>query len=351
MHRLRDAEAELLQIFQTSASKHEAHARARRVMEQLARDPSFLAAVLARYLSTPGALEKKNYPVVGMNIALNPWFSLVANCWIPLPDRDTNMSTKAIHHHGNMLLTTATLFGPGYEHWMFTLPAPVSEGSDTYAMELLEAAPHPLHHVAFVNAWTGHAPFYPRSLSITLALWSSFLPTSWRDRVKRLEIFQGREDTLRKVVVRFGLRKQLDLKVVDSFDFYPQPDGFGVTRDRSEFALGPNEDHLHSVFHVVQETGNEQLAGLIRKTLDAVAAPGTRQVAERLVTRLERGQPIEGRLSSGHFGVPTMNFTRDEVRNALKIVSARSESKKGVDNGRQFSAAADGEASSRAGSG
>src|SRR5438067_5043713 len=98
--RLRDADSELLRAFRASNDKHEANARAKPIMEQLSRDPTFFAAVLEKYVSTPGALDKGNYPVVGMEITTNPWFGLVANCWIPLPDRATNVSTKAIHHHG-----------------------------------------------------------------------------------------------------------------------------------------------------------------------------------------------------------------------------------------------------------
>ena len=130
--------------------------------------------MIAKYLTTPRALDKKNYPVVGMDLALNPRFGLVANCWIPLPGRETNVSTKAIHHHGAMLLTTANLYGPGYEHWMFKMPKALNEGTDLYTMDLLEAGPHPLHHVSFVDKWTAHLPLYPKSLSITLTLWSNF---------------------------------------------------------------------------------------------------------------------------------------------------------------------------------
>lgn len=344
MDRLREAEAELVAIFRTSATKHEANARAKPILEQLTRDPRFLSAVIAKYLTTPGALDKKNYPVVGMEIALNPWFGLVANCWIPLPGRETNISTKAIHHHGTMLLSTATVFGPGYEHWMFSMPQPVTKGSDVYAMKLLEAAPHPKHHVSFVDKWTAHAPLYPESLSITLALWSNSLPTTWRDRIKRLPVFKGRENQLRRLAVRLGLKKGLDLKVVDSFDFYPEEDGFKVTRDRTEFTLGPNEDHVCSVFHVVQQTGNEHLARTVRKAIDARKVTTGRPAVERLVAQLEKGTPIEGRLSSGHYGVPRMNFTRAEIERALAAVKATAEQKQGEAHGRKFASEAHGEA-------
>lgn len=348
MKALRDAERELLGIFKGSASKHEANARARPVMEQLSREPSFLSAVIEKYLSTPGTLDKKNYPVVGMDIALNPWFGLVANCWIPLPGRQTDVSTKAIHHHGTMLLTTATLYGPGYEHWMFTMPEPVREGADVYKMDLLEASPHPANHVSFVDKWTAHVPLYPSALSITLALWSNSSPTTWKDRVKRFKYFQGREKKLRELAVRLGLKRGLDLKVVESFDFYPDADGFKVIRDRKEFTLGPNEDHLCSVFHVVQQTGNEHLARTVRRSLDTGKVTTGRPVVERLVAQLERGKPIEGKLSSTHYDVPTMNFTRAEIERALAALKTHADSKtrsnQGEADGRKLTAQADGQA-------
>jgi hypothetical protein len=333
MDRLREAETELVRLFKGSATKHEANERARPLLEQLSRDPTFLAAVLERYLETPGSLDKKNYPVVGINIALNPYFGLVANCWIPLPGRETHIATKAIHHHGDMLLSTATIFGPGYEHWMFSTPKPLTDGGDTYRMELLEAAPHTLHHVSFVDAWIAHTPLYPKSLSITLALWSSRHPVTWRDRAKRIPLFKGRETELRNLAVKLGLRKKLALKVVESFDFVPEDAGFRVMRERKEFELGPNEDHLCSVFHVVQETGNERLARTVRRSIEQGKVKVGRAAVERLLTRLEKGTPIEGKLSEGHYGVPHANFTRQDIERALSAVK---ETTSGVDSGRQF---------------
>ena len=242
MDRIREAVGELLRVFRSAASKHEANQAAAPIMEQLTRHPAFLTVVIEKYLSTPGSLDRKNYPVVGMEIASNPWFGLVANCWIPLPGRETHISTKCIHHHGNMLLTTATLFGSGYEHWMFTRPSELDAATGLYEMKLIESAPHPKHHVSFVDAWIAHTPFYPKDLSITLALWSNQKPTTWRDRVKRLPGVSANANTLRDVAVKLGMAKALDLKIVESYDFFPVADGFQVMRERKEFGLGPVED-------------------------------------------------------------------------------------------------------------
>jgi hypothetical protein len=322
MDRIRDATADLVSIFRSSATKHEANTRAAVVMEQLTHEPAFLTAVLDRYIDDPRSLNRKNYPVIGIEIALNPWFGLVANCWIPLPGRETHIATKAIHHHGDLLLTTATLYGPGYEHWMFTLPEPTGRDDGTYTMELIESAPHPQHHVSFVDAWTAHTPLYPKSLSITLALWSRRFPTTWKDRAKRLPFVRGREAQLKKVVESLGLRKTMQLNVIESFDFHPEGDTFKVMPERKEFGLGPNEHHVCSLFHVLQETGNEHLSRTLRRQLDHGAAVEGRAAIERLLPDLEHGKPIEGRLSEGHYGLPYANFTRDDILCALRGASA-----------------------------
>ena len=314
---IREAEEDLITVFRTSAEKHEANRRARPVLEQLSRDPGFLTQVLDRYLRTPGALDKKNYPVVGIDIALNPWFGLVANCWIPLPGRETHIATKAIHHHGPMLLSTVTAFGAGYEHWMFSTPKAIDEEKGIFSMDLLEAAPHPRHHVSFVDKWIAHTPLYPSELSITFALWSNSKPTTWRDRLKRLPGMRGREAQLRKVTSALGLTRALDVKVVESYDYFPVENGFQVMRERKEFERGPAEDHVCSVFHILQQTGNEHLARTVKRSLDDGKIITSRPKVNELMASLEQGRPIEGRLSSGHYDLPYANFTREQIERAL----------------------------------
>lgn len=170
--------AALRGIFGETRDKHAAHERSRAILQDMAGTPAVFTTIVQRHLARPDAFAARHYPVVSLHIDSNPHFELVANCWIPLPDGGTNLSTKAIHHHGDMLLTTVTAFGPGYEHWCFTTPEAVDPQSELFAMRLLERAPHPCGHAAFVDANIGHVPFYPSSLSITFALWSTSRPTT-----------------------------------------------------------------------------------------------------------------------------------------------------------------------------
>jgi hypothetical protein len=326
---------ELNRVFRNAASKHQAHDQARKVLEDISADPSFLTSVLEQHLLTPDALNRSNYPVLALDVESNPDYTLVVNCWIPLPGRETDLCTKAIHHHGAMLLTTATIFGPGYEHWMFTCPTQVDPVRELFTMEVLAQQPHPLHHVSFVDAYIAHLPFYPPGLSITAALWSNQSATSWKDRIKRIPILKRNENTLRKLAVRAGLAKQLDLKVDDYKDFYPVHDGFQGMRERVEFQLGPNIDYLQSLFHVLQQTGNDQIIPLVRQKLDSPASLKNPQKVAQLLEELRRGRTIDGRLSDCHLGVPHTTFTSQDIERALRAQRAPAAAV-GGSHGRQF---------------
>ena len=259
--------------------------------------------------------------MVGFEIASTPDFELVANAWLPLPNGDTNVSTKSIHHHGEMLLSTATIFGPGYEHWTLTGPQRLDEERPLYSMELVERGRHAHGHCAFVDAYVAHLPLYPPELTITLCLWSTRSATTWRDSLKRVPLLRNNRARLRRMVTRLGLARALEVKNVSYFDYYPTPEGFVGMEDRDEFPYGPNEDYLHSLFHVLQATGNDALGEVIEERLEAGTVENPGEIRE-LLSRLRAGDAIAPRLSPGHYGVPEANFPSEAIEQALVATAA-----------------------------
>ncbi len=311
----------LTEIFHRAPNKHEAHFRSREVLKEMAASGSALTAILERHLDRPENLNTRHYPVIGVDVELNADYGLVANCWIPLPGRRTDVTTKAIHHHGEMLLTTVTAFGPGYEHLTFSRPELVNPDGELFTMRALARETHSQGHAAFVDAYIAHVPLYPPALTITLALWSHRHRTSWRDRLKRLPLWKGNEESLRRILAGCGLSRALDLKVVEYFDFYPAGNWFRGMRERSEFERGPNADYLVSLFHVLQKTGNQELAARIESRLGS-ARIDNRDTVEHLLCSLEEGWEIEARLSEGHFDQPFANFTHNDIERALNSVGS-----------------------------
>jgi hypothetical protein len=318
---LRDLVDNLVGVFRRASHKRAAHHLARPLLEEASREPRVFTEALAQYLASPEAFNRQNYPVVSVPITANPHFELVVNCWIPLPTRETDVTTKAIHHHGDMLLSTATIFGPGYQHWLFTRPRK-KEGASSedlvHTMTAVDVRPHRLHEVAFVDDHMPHVPLYPRSLSLTLALWSSQHDVSIVDRVKRIPILKQNSRALRTALIRLGLTRALDLKVVEYFDFFPVAGGFQAMKERKEFDLGPNEDYLFSLFHVISGTGNAALAPIVERTLAGGAVTKAALVSE-LLARLRADQPIEGKLSPGHYDIPFANYRSADIKRGLGL--------------------------------
>lgn len=308
---------QLTNIFKTAPNKHEANYRSNEIMVEMSADKVFFSEVLQRHLNTPQSLNKTHYPVVGLNIDSNPYFTLLANCWIPLPNYSTDISTKSIHHHGDMLLTSVTAFGTGYEHWTFDTPKLADSANEIYSLKLLEKSLHSLHNVSFVDAYIAHLPLYPPDMTITYALWSSRFPTSWKDYVKRISFFQDNSQKLRFLIAKFGLAKKLELKMVDYFDFYPTCDGFRGIQERKEFDHGPNEDYLASLFNIIQETNNDNLAPLIENKLNSGEKISDINYVKKLLHDLKSGNRIKGRLSKTHYNIPKANFSKDEIVKAL----------------------------------
>jgi hypothetical protein len=304
------------EVFRRAPGKYEAHLSSREILQEISYDSAFLTDALRRHLRVPAVLNRLHYPVVAIPVASEAFFIMVLNCWIPQPDSNTDLSTKAIHHHGSLLLTTTNIFGEGYEHWVFTKPKLIDPQQRLFTLKLDEHRLHGLHDAAFVDTYTPHLPFYPSELTITLALWSSSLPTTWIDYVKRASIFRGREERLRRILVPLGLAKALELKVVQDFDFFPAGQGFRSMKERREFPLGPNRDYLSSLFHIIQRTGNESLAPIVEEQLRYEVHD--RVAVDKLLRALDSGTPIEPRLSDGHSNQPQANFTKQQLRQSLE---------------------------------
>lgn len=305
---------QLRQCFRQHRDKREAHRAAREILGEASYDPMLLREALARTLHTPGSLARGHYPVIALPVAQELDFELVFNCWIPRPDRRTDHATKAIHHHGSLLLSTATVFGPGYEHWTFSPPEVVDPAEDRYRMRLLGAEPHPKHHVDFVDAQLAHLPLYPAALSVTLALWSGSAPTGAVDRLKRSRVLQRYRAPLKALAQRLRLTRALALNVIEFFDFVPRARGFWGMRQRVEFPLGSAHEHRQSVLAILQQTGNESLVDAARH---AASRDGVSSEAAPLLSALARGDRLDGVLSAGHLDFPYAAFTRADITRAL----------------------------------
>lgn len=307
--------ATLRQIFKRARSKRDAHEQSGRVLLEMGADPACLRAALAAQVGRPGGLNARHYPSVGLPIEHNAYFNLVANCFLPLPSRESDITCNSIHHHGNLLLSSVTAFGPGYEHWRFTAPTVIDRERELFSMKPIDRATHGLHDVTFVDSFMPHAVLYPPSLTVTFALWSSQYDVTWRERLKMVGPIRRRRQWLRKVAERLWLSKGLRINIEHYVDFYPTRHGFKGMRNRVQFAYGPNEDYLYTLFHIIQCTGNSDL--VFNVELRAGPALESPRLVEELVRALRKDVPVAPRFSEGLHRLDHMNFKTDAIERTL----------------------------------
>lgn len=303
--------------FKRAPNKHAAHDASRPILLDMAADERVLPLILEQHVGQVANLNTRNYPSLGMSVASNAQFVLVANAFFPHPHGSTDVTVNSVHHHGEMLLTTVSAFGPGYWHWLFSAPELVAPSSNEFSIKLLERSTHAKGNLAFVDAHVPHAVMYPESVTLTYALWSSRRATSWRDYAKRTAVIKANANRLGGIAQALGLSKALDLKLTTYLDFYPTSDGFCGMPERKQFERGPNEDYLQSLFSLIQATDCAHVIPVIRQSTLTGRLDNPAQVS-RLINALERGDKIEPKFSDGlHLNVPHMNFSADAILKAV----------------------------------
>ena len=113
---------QLDRTFKKEKDRQKAHATSSKILEDLSTNNTLLGEILRSNLNKRNFFSQEHYPVLAFPICASEHYELIANVWIPLASKSTEYSTKSIHHHGPMLLTTVTAFGPGYFHYLFDRP-------------------------------------------------------------------------------------------------------------------------------------------------------------------------------------------------------------------------------------
>lgn len=233
--------------------RYEAHRKVAPILQSIARDKDFLFEVIKTNLLKPEFLKKKrHYPTLALEIAETPNYSFVANLWLPLPDKDTDMSLQSIHHHGNLILSTISAFGPGYDSIIFKPDYEIDFSTGVTKMKVEKQYHNDLYRLEFVEANTPHVVFYPNDFSVTLALWCNNKPTQ-AQIIKKVGVFKKIKKPLGKIIRTLKLDGLLGLNTVTYFDFYPEKNKLVAMKDRIGYPEGSNENFLQNIFHCLQK--------------------------------------------------------------------------------------------------
>lgn len=305
---------ELKDIFRSN-ERYEAHKKSASILRKMSQDMSLVHEIIKNNLENPEFLKKtRHYPTIAFPIEENNEFGMVMNCFLPVPDRSTNISFQSIHHHGNLLLTTVSCFGPGYESMIFKKDFNIDKDSEFATLTLEKIYLNELNNYEFIDSYTPHIVFYPASLSITLALWSSDKKTKLSE-AKNLSLVRKLKKPLLKLAKLLGASSLLNLNVINYFDFYVDKNQIKALKTRIEYPEGDNTNFLQNVFYILQQLKFRDSKFL--EDLRHKYKGENKNVVSALIEDILNGKDIQDRFLDIHLNIDKVNIKKEDILNAL----------------------------------
>lgn len=296
-------------------TRYLAHQKAQEVLKKMSSDTQIIGEIIKKNISNPEFLKKKrHYPTMAMLIFEDTSFSFYLNIFPPLPDRRTDISSQSIHHHGKLILSTVSAFGPGYNSILFKKGFKIDYESCTTEMEIESDYQNQLNEVSFVDESQPHIVFFPSDFSGTYALWSDF-ENSTKDLAKNIGIVKKFKKPIVKTINMLGLAKIFGLNKVEYFDFYIENDKVKAMKERERYmAEAGNENFLQNIFCFIQKTEFNDKS-FLQELSEKIETP---KPAKKYIQMLLQQEKITDVFFEGHLNVSKVNILKNDILKAVK---------------------------------
>lgn len=243
---------EIIAIFKRNEDLYNAHKETSHIFKKMVSDDDFLRSVVNYNLNDSTFLNRtQDYPTLSLPIYKDDLIEVLINVFPNLPSRSQNVSFQSIHHHGNLMLSTIGISGPGYETLLFNKDFIIEETGVVNNLKITSEFKNEIGKYTFCDAFTPHIVFYPKSISSTLVVWSKSNKNSF-NKLKQLPIPKGVKRKMSSILSRLGLRSIFELNDAINHDFYPKGGTIEVLKNRIGYGKGDNETFLQNFFHYLK---------------------------------------------------------------------------------------------------
>ena len=308
---------EIREIFAKQKDRYLAHKMCKPILEKMANSIDVLQDIIKENLSSPDfLLKRRHYSTLSMNIFESPEFSFVMNIFPPLPDRNTEVSFQSIHHHGSLLLSTVSAFGPGYESIVFKQNFEIDFKTGITNMEVEKVYQNEFGKVEFIDSNQPHVVFYPKDFSATYALWCDN-KSSKKEALKKLDVFKSIKKPLSKLINKTGLGKFLGLNDVQYFDFYVEEEKIMALKNRVTYNdVADNDNFLQNIFCFIQKTKFSDVPFLTQ----LMNNKKTPENSLKFIKMLLNDEPISDNFYNGHLNIKYVNLNKNEIEKSSKTL-------------------------------
>lgn len=292
-----------------------AHEQAGVILQEMAADSGVLHDIICQGVEAPDFFKLKRInPVIAFKVGEDRAYHLIAHLWLPLDNGASDLTHQSVHHHGSLLLSSVSAWGPGYESVLFKpgfrVVSDQGEDAGLTEMQIDKIYKNPKGHLEFLGPRTPHVVFFPSSFTVTYALWSDERErsSSW---LKRLPGVQKYKKFIKSHLQRAGLASQLGLNVVENLDFFPSNGRLIRMKERVNYPAGSSENFYQNLFHSLQEMNFDRVDVIARRMASHPDAEST--PAYPWFRCWERGDEIPRKMEEIHLGISKIQFTKREL--------------------------------------
>lgn len=279
----------------------------------------FVSLVFETNLMDDGFLKRNwtTYEIPFLYIYENNNFYVKYHIFPPVASGDTEKAANIIHHHNNYLLSSYTMFGPGY-HTLHFDKTIVDNPDGTANLKLTKDFFHGTNEISVVESWEPHIVFNMSDTTTTIVLWSpdKKLVT---DGLRNHPLVKPFKRIILSVIYLFGLDKVVGVAPKGVKQYYvedgrvigiTEDDYFGVYKEKSGDAI--STDYIQAICHFVQRMGYRN-DSFIYKMLDRPDLPAG---YKKWLPMLLDGTDIPPLYGKEEINIPKKELRLTEVRTA-----------------------------------
>jgi hypothetical protein len=230
-------------------------------------------------------------------------------------------AAHCIHHHNNYILTTAAIFGSGYETFLFDKNIEIDPSTLKTKMRISKHFTQEQFPVHRIDAYEPHLVFNPSKFSATLQLWT---PDQKRvtDNLRFNPLLKAIKTPLRKLIYLFGLERTFGIADKKTYQWYPEGDHFiSIEEDvyfkptREETGPRVNDFSIQTIAYFIQ---NRQLTDkeYLREFLKGENVPA---YYKPYIEDLINDRPIAETFCKKEINIPAKTYTMADVRRAAGV--------------------------------
>jgi hypothetical protein len=313
---------QILSLEKQFENRIELHQNAEKLLQTMGKDDEFLKLVIKRNFEDEGYLNQQwsEYNIPFFYIYETADINLKIHFFPAMENYVKGTAAHCIHHHNNYILTTAAIFGTGYETMLFDKLVEMDPETLECRLKITKHFTQQEKPVHRIEAWEPHLVYNPEIFSATLQLWTPDMKRS-TDNLRMNPFFKALKTPLRKLIYSMGLERKFGIAPQKTYQWYTEGDHFKAIEENEYFeptrkSIGDkvNDFSMQTICIFIQRRGLVDIK-FLESLLQKNSLPAYYHKWLRMLINEEQ---ITDTYCKSEINIPQRKYNMADVLNAVK---------------------------------